>query len=163
MFSNLSKGSIIYGIETKGDIKLFTASVESVTLPYPKHTQNTFGQYPELVLDIVATIDGERRDFKQVPSNTVIADFGPETVVLSDSRDSLINYVNSMLQSSRNIVNSVEKHKTLIGQYENVLKDLNPSIANDSAVKELSSEVNSMKTQMSEILSLLKQRTPNGI
>lgn len=157
MFSNLSKGSVLYGLETKGEIKLFTAPIESVSLPYPKQRSNIFGQMPEMVVDIVVTINGERREFKQVPSNNAIADFGPDTFVLSDSKDSLMNYVSSMLQSSRNIVNSVDKHKSLIAQYEQVLGELNPASANESAVKELREQVQDMQGQMGEILSLLKE------
>ena len=112
-------------------------------------------------MDIVVTINGERREFKQVPSNNAIADFGPDTFVLSDTKDSLMNYVNSMLQNSRNIVNSVGKHKALITQYENVLAELNPNVANDNAVKELRGQVESMQSQMQEMLSLLRERTSN--
>ena len=156
MFSNLSKGSILYGLDTKGGVKMFTATVDSVSMPRPKYVQNTFGQMPEMVVDVVVTINGERREFKQVPSNNAIADFGPDTCVLSDSKDSLMNYVSSMLQSSRNIVNSVDKHKSLIAQYEQVLGELNPASANESAVKELREQVQDMQGQMGEILSLLK-------
>lgn len=157
MFSNLSKGSILYGLDTKGGVKMFTATVDSVSMPRPKYVQNTFGQMPEMVVDVVVTINGERREFKQVPSNNAIADFGPDTFVLSDSKDSLMNYVSSMLQSSRNIVNSVDKHKSLIAQYEQVLGELNPASANESAVKELREQVQDMQGQMGEILSLLKE------
>jgi hypothetical protein len=157
MFSNLSKGSVLYGLDTKGEVKLFTATVDTVSIPRPRFMQNTFGQLPETVVDIVATINGERREFKQVPINNAIADFGPDTFVLSDSKDSLMNYVSSMLQNSKNIVNSVDKHKTLITQYEQVLGELNPNVANDNAVKELRGQVENMQAQMQEMLSLLKQ------
>lgn len=158
MFSNLSKGSVLYGLETKGGITLFTAPIESVTLAYPKQRNNVFGQLPEMVVDITANVNGEKREFKQVPSNSAIADFGPETLVLADGKDSLVGYVNSMLQNSRNIVDSVSKHKALITQYEKVLGTLNPSQINDTAVKELNSKVTDMESQMAEILSLLKSK-----
>lgn len=162
MFSNLSKGSVLYGLEIKDGMKFFTAPIESVSLPYPKYrNNNTFGQMPETVMDIVCTVNGERRTFQQVPSNSAIADFGNDTFVLADGKDSLNGYVNSMLQNSRNIVNSVEKHKALISQYESVLTSLNPGQANDNAVKELNTKVNSLESQIAEMLSLLKQRTPN--
>ena len=115
-----------------------------------------FGQIPELRLNIIVDINGEQREFQQVPSNNAIADFGPDTFVLSDTKDSLMNYVASMLQNSRNIVNSVDKHKSLITQYEKVLGELNPNVANDNAVKELRGQVESMQSQMQEMLSLLK-------
>lgn len=156
MFSNLSKGSVLYGIDTKGEIKLFTATVESVSIPRPRYVQNTFGQIPDTVIDITVNIGGEHREFKQVPSINAIADFGPDSCVLSDSKDSLVNYVSSMLQNSRNIVSSVEKHKASIEQYEKVLDALNPSAVNSSTVKELKEQVIDIQNQMQEILSLLK-------
>jgi hypothetical protein len=67
-----------------------------------------------------------------------------------------MNYVASMLQNSRNIVNSVDKHKALITQYEKILGELNPNVANDNAVKELRGQVESMQSQMNEMLSLLR-------
>ena len=163
MFSNLSKGSVLYGLDTKGEVKMFTATVDSVTLPRPKYVQNTFGQLPEMVLDIVANVNGERKEYKEVPTNNVIADFGPDTFVLSDSRDSLTNYVRSQLQRSRDVVNSADKHKALIPQYEHVLGELDPASAYDNAVKELRGQVESMQSQMAEMLSLLKQKTPNPV
>ena len=157
MFSNLSKGSVLYGLEVKDGMKFFTAPIESVSLPYPKYrNNNTFGQMPETVMDIVCSVNGEKRTFQQVPSNSAIADFGNDTFVLADGRDSLNGYVNSMLQKSKDIINSVEKHKALVTQYEGVLGSLNPSQVNDSAVRELGSKVNSMESQMAEILSLLR-------
>ena len=49
----------------------------------------------------------------------------------------------------------------LITQYEKVLGELNPNVANDNAVKELRGQVENMQSQMQEMLSLLKQRTIN--
>ena len=163
MFSNLSKGSVLYGLDTKGEVRMFTATVESVTLPRPKYVQNTFGQLPEMVLDIVANVNGERKEYKEVPTNNVIADFGPDTFVLSDSRDSLTNYVRSQLQKSRDVVNSADKHKALIPQYEGVLGELDPASANDNAVKELRGQVESMQAQLAEALTLLRQKTTNPV
>ena len=163
MFSNLSKGSVLYGLDTKGEIKMFTATVESVSFPRPRFAQSTFGQLPETVVDIVANVNGERKEYKEVPTNNVIADFGPDTFVLSDSRDSLMNYVRSQLQRSKDIVNSADKHKGLIPQYEHVLGELDPASANDNAVKELRGQVESMQSQMQEMLSLLKQKTTNPV
>ena len=156
MFSNLSKCSVLYGLETKGGVKLFTATVESTSMPRPRYLQNTFGQLPEMVLDIVATVNGERKEYKEVPTNNVVADFGPDTFVLSDSRDSLTNWVRSQLQKSKDVVNSASMHEALIPQYEHVLGELNPETANENAVKELRGQVENMQSQMAEMLALLK-------
>jgi hypothetical protein len=156
MFSNLSRGSVLYGLDTKDDIKLFTATVDRVTLPYPRNAQTTFGQLPEMVVDIVVNVNGERKEFKQVPSNNAIADFGPNTLVLSDTKDSLVNYVKSLRQTSQSIVESAPKHEKKIPQYDRVLQELNPELINESAVKELREQVGSLQSQLAEALALLK-------
>ena len=89
MFSNLAQGSILYGLETKDELKVFTAPITSVSLPRPLFTQNTFGQMPVTVVDITATVNGEKREFKQVPGNTSIANFGQDAFILADSKESL--------------------------------------------------------------------------
>lgn len=156
MFSNLSKGNVLYGLDRRDTIKWFTATIEKVSPSVPRITQNTFGQMPEMTVDIVTTINGDRKEFKQVPSNNAIADFGPDSVILADNKDSLFNYVKSLLQTSENIVNSADKHKQLIPQYREVLSELNPGSSNDATVKELKEEVGSLKAQLAEAITLLK-------
>ena len=121
MFSNLSKGSVLYGLDNKKDTH-FTAVVDMVTLPYSKNQHPTFGQLPEMVVDIVANVNGDRKEFKQVPCNNAIADFGPDALVLADSKDSLSNYVRSLRQTSKNIVDSYPVHKERIPKYDKILK-----------------------------------------
>lgn len=157
MFSNLTQGSILYGLETKGDYRIFTAPIINNPVIRSVYKQNGYTPTTELVVDIEATVDGEKREFKQVPSNTSIANFGEDAFVLADSKDSLNSYIQSMLQNSRNIISSIDKHKGLIKQYESAYKQLNPSyIDNDSAVKELRSEVSDLKSQIAELIALSK-------
>jgi hypothetical protein len=157
MFSSLSKGSVLYGLDRKNGNKPFTATVESISLPRPRFNQNTFGQIPEYVVDIAANIGGERKEFQQVPNNNVVADFGPNSLVISDSKDSLINHIKALRQESKGVVDSAPMHQEWIPQYDAALSELDPATANDNAVKELSGKVNNMESQMAEILSLLKQ------
>jgi hypothetical protein len=161
MFLNLSKGNVLYGLDRRDKIKWFTASIEKVTPAVPRVSQNTFGQMPEMTVDIVALINGERKEFKQVPSNNAIADFGPDNIVLADNKDSLFNYVNSLLQTSENIVNSADKHKELIPQYREIISSLNPNSSSDLSVKELKEEVGNLKSQLAEAIALLKNRNTN--
>lgn len=160
MFSNLAQGSILYGLETKDKVKVFTAPITSVSLPRPLFTQNTFGQMPTSVVDITATVNGEKREFKQVPGNTTIANFGQDAFILADSKESLNSYIESMLQNSKNIVASVDKHKALISQYESAYKELNPniSISNDNgAVKILEDKVDKLENLIREYFTKTKE------
>lgn len=159
MFSTLSKGSVIYGLDRRDKIKWFTASIDSVTPTYAKTNPNMFGQMPELRLDIVATINNEKRTFQQVPSNNAIADFGENSYVIADNKDSLYNYAKKLLSDSESIVKSCDFHKERIPQYKEVLNSLMPGTADTGEVKELKNEVSSLKSQLAEVISLLKGET----
>ena len=156
MFSNLSKGSVLYGLDRKNGNKVFTATVENISLPRPRFNQNTFGQIPEMVVDIAANIGGERKEFQQVPNNNVIADFGPNSLVISDSKDSLINHIKALRQESKSVIDSAPMHQEWLPQYDAALSELDPATANDNAVKELNNKVNNLEGQIAEMLSLLK-------
>lgn len=160
MFSNLNKGSIIYGVDNAKDMQVFTAFIENVTPPYARYNQSGYSQLPEMVIDIAATVNGERREFKQIPANTSIANFGDDSFVLGDTKDSLNAYLQSMLQNSINIVSSGDKHKTRIPKYKKAIKDLNPTSFSDEEsageVKALREEVGSLKSQLAEAIALLK-------
>jgi hypothetical protein len=72
MFSSLSQNSILYVWDFKNSPKILSGPIERVSIPRPKYT--TFNPTMEMLVDITATINGERREFKDVP-NTSVADF----------------------------------------------------------------------------------------
>jgi hypothetical protein len=158
MFSNLSRGSILHGVDWRGDMKWFTGSIERITpsMTINKPYNNSFGQYPSLAFDILVNVNGEQKQFQQIPGNDTIADFGKGAFILADNKDSLYNYIKSLLKSSEDVVSSVEVHKALIPQYKSVLSELNPGTSNASEVKELKDQVGSLQAQLAEALSLLK-------
>ena len=159
MFSTLSKGNVLYGLDRRNNIKLFTASIEKVTPFVNRYVSNTFGQMPEVSLDIIVNINGEQKEFKQVPSNNAIADFGEKAFVIADNKDSLYNYIKKLRQDSKTIVDSASYHESLILQYDDVLNELMPGSTNNDEVKDLKNEVTSLKKQLEEAISLLKNKT----
>lgn len=156
MFSTLSKGNILYGLDRRDKVKAFSATVESVTPVYGRVQGNMFGQIPEVRLDIVANINGEQKTFQQVPSNNAIADFGDKSFVIADNKDSLYNYVKSLRQTSKNIIESAPYHESLIPQYDDVLNEIMPGSADSGKVKALENKVDSLTAQLAEAISLLK-------
>ena len=153
MFSNLSKGSVLYGLDKRDGVTLFTATVDNVSIALPNMMNMPLGQ---TMLNIKATVNGKQGDFLNIPSTNAIYDMG--NIVLADNKESLSNYATMELQNSKSIVNSIDTHKKLIKEYENILSELNPSISsNNTEVKELRSEISDLKNQLLEALSLLKE------
>ena len=57
-----------------------------------------------------------------------------------------------MLQNSQSIINSVDKHKKLIADYEEALQELNPSLRAD---KEKDKAIQSLQDQLSELKGMI--------
>jgi hypothetical protein len=157
MFTNLSQNSILYILETKNEPKLVNGTVVSVSLPRPQFA--TFGQTMDSVVDIIATVDGERREFKKVPCNTSIANFGADAFILADSKEAMTAHVTAALQTSKNIVNGYDKHNALIPVYESILEELNPVLKAD---KEKDRAIQDLREQVSELKQLLIDLTGNN-
>lgn len=162
MFSNLSQNSILYILDLKNNPKVLSGPVERVSMPRPKY--NTFNPNMEMVVDITATVNGEKREFKGVPNGS-LANFGDDAFVLAENKDVLNSYVSAMLQNSRSVVNSVEKHQKLITDYEEALQELNPDIKaskeNDKAIQSLQDQVNALQQGMQQMLAIMtKNETP---
>ena len=94
MFSNLSQNSILYVLDLQSTPKILSGPIERISLPRPRY--NTFNPAMEMVVDITATINGEKREFKGVPNGS-IANFGNDAFVLAENREALNSYINSML------------------------------------------------------------------
>ena len=133
--------------------------IDVLNLGMSKTTPNMFGQFPELRLDIIANINGEQKEFQQVPGNNAIADFGEKSFVIADNKDSLYNYVKSLKETSKSIIESAPYHESLIPQYDEVLNDLIPGSADNAKVKALEDKVDSLTSQLAEAIALLKSGT----
>lgn len=161
MFSNLSQNSILYVLDINNSPKVLSGPVERVTMPRPKY--NTFNPNMEMVVDIFATINGERREFKGVPNST-IANFGNDSFILADSKEALNSYINAMMQNSKSILDSVEKHQKLLVNYEEALSELNPDIKadkeKDKAIQNLQSQVAELKDML---LKMNRRENPNTL
>lgn len=149
MFSNLTQNSILYVLDLNNNPKVLSGPIESVSIPRPKY--NTFNPSMEMIVDIVANIAGERREFKGVP-NTSIANFGDAAFIIAENKDALSSYITSMLQNSKTILNSMEKHKKLVEDYETALSELNPAVKDNKAIESLQNQVNTLQDSIKTLL-----------
>ena len=158
MFSNLTQNSILYVLDLNNNPKVLSGPIESVSIPRPKY--NTFNPSMEMIVDIVANIAGERREFKGVP-NTSIANFGDSAFIIAENKDALSSYITSMLQNSKTILNSMEKHKKLVEDYETALSELNPSVKDNKAIESLQNQVNTLQDSIKILLEKLNNGNSN--
>lgn len=163
MFSNLSQNSILYVLDLNNNPKILSGPVERVSVPRPKY--NNFNPTLEMVVDVIATINGERREFKGIP-NGAIVNFGTDAFILAESKEALNSYINAMLQNSRSILESVDKHKKLVVDYEEALQELNPSLKadkeKDKAIQDLQGQVKTLQDNIQQLLAKLDKGESNN-
>lgn len=161
MFSSARQGNLFY-ILSKGEtptVKI--GQVESVSNPTPKYPTFTpgqaFGQQPEMLVDIKIKCGEEVIDFQKLPANGEV--FAYSNAIVSDKKEAIISEVEAMLQNSRQIVNSIDYHESVISSCDDILKQLNPQFAKEKQQEEkigsLETEVKSLKGDLHDIKDLL--------
>lgn len=167
MFSTLRKGATIYILDRTSEPEVKIGYIDNVTLPRPMYpTFNpavSLGINMQRVVDITVRIGEEKKEFS-VPSDLSIHTYGDYTI--SENKEAMISEVDSLLQNSKDIVDSVDKHKAAIDAYENILKTLNPVYAKeqerDSTIDKLTQQVNGMQSTLNRLESLLLNNGTNG-
>ena len=85
MFQSLRQSNIFYILQKGENPELKVGQVVSVSNPQPKYGQyvpgQTYGQNMETVVDVSVKVGEETIDFKQLPANLSIANFGANGVV----------------------------------------------------------------------------------
>jgi hypothetical protein len=153
MFSSLSQNSILYVWDFKNSPKILSGPIERVSIPRPKYT--TFNPTMEMLVDITATINGERREFKDVP-NTSVADFGDNAFVLAENKETLNSYITAKYQNAKAMIENAKKQEALLQLYEQSLEELNPSIKAD---KEKDKVIADLKDEMKELKYMIAALT----
>lgn len=160
MFSGLRQGTTLYVLDKSQEPRVTMGYVERISTPHPMYqTYNpsvSFGANLQTAVDIVVKLGDDRKEFIGVPSTAIIHSYGD--YVISESKDSMIQEVNSMMQNSKSILSNIEQHKSNITACEKILKELNPVYAKeqerDEAIDSLTKQVNSMQ----DILARLEQK-----
>lgn len=161
MFSAVRQGNLFYILSKGEHPSVRIGQVESVSNPVPKYpTFNPATPYsttPEMLVDIKVKCDKEVLDFQKLPANGEI--FSYPNAVVSEKKEAIISEVEAMLQTSKQIVESVDYHQSIISSCDDILKELNPQFAKEKHQEEkigaLEGQVKSLKEDLGEIKSLL--------
>lgn len=165
MFGNIKQGNIVY-VLIKGEkpvVKI--GQVESATNPTPKYpTYNPsqpFGKTPEMLIDVKVKCGEEVLEFQKIPTNQEL--FSYPNAVISDKKEAILSEVESMMQASRQIVDSVPYHQSVVESCDEILKQLNPQFAKEKQQEEkitaLESMVGSLKNDIGDIKNLLLKQS----
>lgn len=151
MFQSVRPNSPIYVLHKGDNPRLETGYVANQPIPKPKYQMpRTFGQPQEMIVDLVIKLNDISMNLNSIPANLDIADSysNGENIVISDSREAMNSEILSLKQKSVDLINSVNYHKSLIDQYDKLLSDFNPEMAEKQAQQQ---EIASLREQMNEM------------
>ncbi|MBQ8132734.1 MAG: hypothetical protein IJ193_09605 [Bacilli bacterium] len=151
MFQSVRPNSPIYVLHKGDNARLETGYVMNQPIPKPKYQMpHTFGQPQEMIVDLVVKLNDTTVNYNSLPAQADISDSysNGENIVISDSRDAMNAEIMSAKQKSIEIINSIGYHKALIEQYDKLLSDFNPEVAEKQAQQQ---EIASLKQQMNEM------------
>lgn len=156
MFSNLRTNSQLYILHRDATPYIEIGQVVSVSQPRPRYQTNNYIAPQEQVVDIVVSVNGNNITLQSLPANLDVADQGTinGSLFISTQRDAMNTEINSMRQKSLDIINSIEQHKKTVQDCELLLQRLNPEFAEQKQQKQ---EIDMLKTQMSEMMSGMKE------
>lgn len=164
MFQSVRPNSPIYILHKGDNLRLETGYVVNQPIPKAKyHLPQNLGQTQEMVVDLVVKLNDTVVNYKMLPAQADISDSysNGENIVISDSRDAMNAEIMSLKQKSIEVIDSVDYHKSLIIQYDKLLSDFNPEVAEKQAQQQ---EIASMKEKMDEMtktMALLVEQLKN--
>lgn len=154
MFSNLSQGSLVYVLSLGDELKYNTGIIESIT-----YSNNQFSLNPMQgrFVDMNVNINGKTTEVKGIPANSSIS--SNNSYIITDSKDGMINQIETLSQNSRSIIENIDHHKKIIKDCDNILSKINPSFAKESerdkAILVLNNRMDGLAGKIDEVLKML--------
>lgn len=165
MFQSIRPNSPIYVLHKGDNPRLETGYVVNQPIPKPKYQiPHNFGQPQEMIVDLVVKLNDVNLNLTAIPANLDIADSysNGENIVISDSRDAMNSEILSLKQKSVDLINSVKYHQSLVLQYDKLLSDFNPEMAEKQAqqqeITDLRNQMNEMSKNMALLIEQLKHK-----
>ena len=144
MFSALSQGSPIYLLDKTSTLEYKVGEVVGVSTP-------RFGNFGNTI-DLKIKVDDSIQEFKDIPSINSYVSYNNGQIIISESKSSIQNEVEGILQNRRHVLENIENFENDIVQCENILKRINPQFARD---KERDDRLQNLETRFDGVESKL--------
>lgn len=145
MLSGLRPGTPVF-VLNKNELRFKNGKVVSVSNQYPQYNfQQPLNPGNGPVVDMAIEIDGKAETFPRIPLNSTIAEFPDKGVIISETRDGIINEVNVIRGASQTAIDQVDAHKRVVSSCDQLLLELNPQLRKE---QEQAQEIATLKQQL---------------
>lgn len=160
MFGGLRNNSTFYILHTKENVTLDIGQVTYTSSIHPKLAQYPNNIYND-VIDAKVIVNGVELEFKQLPANQSIANFGIDGVIVSDNKEDILNEIINLKSSSEHIIANIEHHKEIVDSCSNLILQLDPDKAKnheyDVKIANLEQKITGMEESMTDVKNMLKE------
>lgn len=163
MLSGLRQGTPVY-VLYKNEPRFAVGKVAQVSNQYPPQfnfqqplNPNNMG----MMVDLSIEVDGKTESYPRIPINSSIAEFPDKGVILSETRDGIVNEINVIRNASQTAIDQVDVHKKIIASCDQLLLDLNPQLKHEQEqagkIAKLEEQLAGMSDQIAALTGMLSK------
>ena len=163
MLSGLRQGTPVY-VLYKNEPRFAVGKVAQVSNQYPPQfnfqqpiNPNTMG----MMVDLSIEVDGKTETYPRIPINSSIAEFPDKGVILSETRDGIVNEINVIRNASQTAIDQVDLHRRIIASCDQLLLDLNPQLKHEQEqagkIAKLEQQLAGMSDQIAALTGMLSK------
>ena len=152
MFQGLTQGGTI-SVLYRNIPKVADGKVLSVNTHLPQYNpQQPLAMMNGPVTDITVQVGSDTIPFVGLPANGVVANFPDKGYFISTDKAAILREIESMIATSRQILESVPAHQKLVSDCEALLLELNPEKKKEA---EQAKEMSDLRSEIAELKKLL--------
>lgn len=148
----------------KNEPRFAVGKVAQVSNQYPPQfnfqqplNPNNMGMMVDLSIDV----DGKTETYPRIPINSTIAEFPEKGVILSETREGIVNEINVIRNASQTAIDQLDLHKRIIASCDQLLLDLNPQLKHEQEqagkIAKLEQQLAGMSDQIAALTGMLSK------
>lgn len=144
--------------------RVATAKVAQISSQYPPQFNIQMGQMGanmSPMFDLTLEMDGKTELFQRIPINTTIAEFPEKGIILSETRDGVINEITAIRGTATSELDKRSFYEQTIANCDQILMDVNPDLKREqeqaSKIAKLEEQIAGMSEQIAAMTGLLSK------
>ena len=113
------------------------------------------------MFDLTLDLDGKTELFQRIPVNTSVAEFPEKGIILSETRDGVINEVTAIRGNAAAELDKKSFYEQTISNCDQILLDVNPELKREqeqaSKIANLEQQIAGMSDQIAELTGMLSK------
>lgn len=163
MLSTLRQGTPVFVIFRNGP-RVATAKVAQISSQYPPQFNIQMGQMGanmSPMFDLTLEMDGKTELFQRIPVNTSVAEFPEKGIILSETKDGVINEVSAIRGNAVAELDRRSFYEQTVASCDQILLDINPELKREqeqaSKIAKLEEQIAGMSEQIAAMTGLLSK------